>query len=287
MSVTAWLLPVKAVDVPLMAAGWAQSMEGQLTWLVGSIILLTTVFLAGALPWLKSLVLGAESAAFEDFEPKKEDPPSTRFEDEVSQGEPKTRSALEPLEEISRAVVFDFDQVLSVCEVGPVQLKQVEKLVFGGEQRLAALEALLAELAGRGIALAIVSRNSRWVIQKALAGQPDSKLGAGKRGTDLLRYFTPGLIFGWEDFSDETPKSAVINGCIMQTHRLGPADVLFVDDQFLNVADVRQNSHIEVWAVTGEGGMDAIDCAHIRHWALNFKYRPADCHRCRLSSEVK
>merc|ERR1712054_589216 len=105
---------------------------------------------------------------------------------------------------------------------------EAEKRVFGGPERVAQLDELFGAIRSKpGIALAIVSRNSRHVIEKALAMEPFSQNVPGKRGTNLLRHFTPGLIFGFEDFKDDTPKSHVIRDKIMRPQDLGRNDVLF------------------------------------------------------------
>lgn len=167
----------------------------------------------------------------------------------------------------TRAVVLDFDQVLSVVETGLAQLTQAERLVFGGAARVKELDALLGEIRSQpGVALAVVSRNSRHVVEKALEMQPFSQHVSGESSTSLLRHFTPGLVFGFEDYPDSMPKSSVITEKIMRPMSLGRPDVLFVDDMMSNVSDVQRVCGVEVLHVSGGGGMRAHHFEAIRQW---------------------
>eukprot|EP00435_Cladocopium_sp_Y103_P058850 s105_g20.t2 len=61
-------------------------------------------------------------------------------------------------------------------------------------------------------------RNSRYVINKVL------------QNLELSRFFAPSLIFGFEDFGDEVPKSSVILKHILPVLSLPASSGVFVDD---------------------------------------------------------
>jgi hypothetical protein len=190
-------------------------------------------------------------------------------DDWISYGFPKPTAAY------SAAVVLDFDQDLRDAETGLVHLVDAEKRVFGGSERAGPLwrllsgqlDELLEEIRHQpGMALAVVSRNSRHIIEKALAMERFSQHACGKQGPCLLRHFTPGLIFGFEDFNDDTPKSQVIREKIMLPQELGCGDVFFVDDMMMNISDVRRACGVQVLHVAGGGGMGPQHFDAIRHW---------------------
>eukprot|EP00440_Ansanella_granifera_P029605 gb/GFBE01032157.1/.p1 GENE.gb/GFBE01032157.1/~~gb/GFBE01032157.1/.p1 ORF type:complete len:263 (+),score=58.45 gb/GFBE01032157.1/:1-789(+) len=168
--------------------------------------------------------------------------------------------------EVSRCTVFDFDEVLSVQQVlGAAQLSEHGlRRVFGGAERLAALDVLLQDLLEHDVALAVVSRNSSEIVRRALAG---AKVHIDGVPEPLLRHFSPDLIFGCEDYGDDVPKSEVIANRIMRPNSLSPADVLFVDDCLLNVCEVRQRCKVEALHVRNGGGMDAWDMEYVKVWA--------------------
>ena len=123
-----------------------------------------------------------------------------------------------------RVVIFDFDNVLTTHEVKEVSEGRVftalKKVLlggaFGGEERLALLDAFLDNLS-QCADLGIVSRNSRQVIEASLSS------------ADLKQYFH--MIFGHEDYQDSVPKSKIIQHFLEQG--VNKHDLLFVDDMFL------------------------------------------------------
>ena len=167
----------------------------------------------------------------------------------------------------SQLVIFDFDNVLTAQEVTDevtedtsaftfaalkkAVLRPLGRGAFGGEERLGLLDSFLQELAQHAN-LGIVSRNSRQVIKASLSK------------ADLLQYFP--LIFGSEDFEDSVPKSNVILD-LVTFHKVQPKDVLFVDDEFLNVSDVSQHCHVATLHIRTPGGINCWDCEYILAWA--------------------
>mmetsp|Transcript_112591 Transcript_112591/g.313199 ORF Transcript_112591/g.313199 Transcript_112591/m.313199 type:complete len:241 (+) Transcript_112591:73-795(+) len=88
--------------------------------------------------------------------------------------------------------VFDFDQTITIRHVGVFEdLAQVCERSLGGAARVGVLNSMLAQLRGLHVAIALVSRNSRHVVRRAM------------ERAGLLAYVTEGLIFGFEDYEDE------------------------------------------------------------------------------------
>lgn len=163
----------------------------------------------------------------------------------------------------SRVVIFDFDQVLSTVEVGLHMLQSASERAFGGSERVSELDDMLTALGTGGVALAIVSRNSRHIIQRSLS------ISVSRRGTDLWRHFAvPGMVFGWEDYDDGVTKSQVIAERVLPSCRLPASSALFVDDMLKNVADVRgQCPGISVLHVKGGGGLNGDGMRSVLDWA--------------------
>eukprot|EP00435_Cladocopium_sp_Y103_P058027 s105_g20.t1 len=96
-------------------------------------------------------------------------------------------------------------------------MARIGERAFGGPERVEMLRDLLSELS-EGATIAVVSRNSRYVINKVL------------QNLELSRFFAPSLIFGFEDFGDEVPKSSVILKHILPVLSLPASSGVFVDD---------------------------------------------------------
>lgn len=126
-------------------------------------------------------------------------------------------------------IVFDFDQTLSTRHVGVFEdMARIGERAFGGPERVQMLRDLLSELS-ESATIAVVSRNSRYVINKVL------------QNLELSRFFAASLIFGFEDFGDEIPKSSVILKHILPALSLPASRGIFVDDDPSNVAEVQSN----------------------------------------------
>lgn len=134
---------------------------------------------------------------------------------------------LSPAVNTAAVVVFDFDQTLSTRHVGVFEdMARIGARAFGGPERVQMLRDLLSELS-ENATIAVVSRNSRYVINKVL------------QNLELSRFFTASLIFGFEDFGDEIPKSSVILKHILRALSLPASRGIFVDDDPSNVAEVQ------------------------------------------------
>jgi len=86
----------------------------------------------------------------------------------------------------STLIVFDFDDTIAAVNVEDHMLASPVDAAFGGEARVAALNALFHELHGAGITLAVLSFNSHDILTRALSS------------VNLLQYFHPTFIFGRE-----------------------------------------------------------------------------------------
>lgn len=125
-------------------------------------------------------------------------------------------------------IVFDFDQTLCVRHVGVFEeLSRITDRAFGGPERVEMLRDLLSQLS-KSHAITLVSRNSRHIIGKVL------------QQLDLGRFFVSNMIFGFEDFGDEVPKSAIILERILSPLGLSTSNAVFVDDDPGNVSEVRR-----------------------------------------------
>jgi len=145
-----------------------------------------------------------------------------------------------------KAVVFDFDQTISVIHfwrdltgfTPDMQLRCLnqwskERVIqgFGGEKRLHLLECLFKDLKTASVELYILSFGYKEVIIKAL------------ERVDLLVYFDKNLIWGEAEvkkFRSNTgfaskPKMRMIQKLIREKHKYSAGEVLFVDDDNKNL----------------------------------------------------
>jgi len=151
-----------------------------------------------------------------------------------------------PSDEPIKAVVFDFDQTISVIHfysdlrgyTPDMQLRCLnewskEKVLygFGGEERLQLLVGLLKDLRAAKVEIYILSFGYKEVITKAL------------ERVDLLMYFDKNLIWGEAEvkrFRSDTgipsqPKQRMIQKLIREKHNYSAGEVLFVDDDSKNL----------------------------------------------------
>ncbi|CAJ1400109.1 unnamed protein product [Effrenium voratum] len=92
---------------------------------------------------------------------------------------------------------------------------------------------------------------------------------------DLARFFHPKMIFGFEDFGDEVPKSSVILERILPTLGLDAGAAIFADDDPSNVREVQSNCP-GIWVVksprSGMGGEEftqiLAQASRLRHTLL-------------------
>jgi len=145
-----------------------------------------------------------------------------------------------------KAVVFDFDQTISVIHfysdlrgyTTDMQLRCLsewshEKVLhgFGGKERLQLLIDLLKDLRNAKVEIYILSFGYKEVIIKAL------------ERVDLLMYFDKNLIWGEAEvkrFRSDTgipsqPKQRMIQKLIREKHNYSAGEVLFVDDDSKNL----------------------------------------------------
>lgn len=145
-----------------------------------------------------------------------------------------------------KAVVFDFDQTISVIHfysdlrgyTPDMQLRCLsewskEKVIqgFGGEERLNLLIGLLKDLIEAKVEIYILSFGYKEVITKAL------------ERVDLLMYFDRNLIWGEAEvrkFRSDTgvpsqPKQRMIQKLIREKNNYSAGEVLFVDDDSKNL----------------------------------------------------
>jgi len=122
-----------------------------------------------------------------------------------------------------KCVVLDFDQTLSTKQVGMFDLStQVADRCFGGATRVRLLEQLFRELRDLAIQIVVLTRNSEYTVQKALAA-------VGLEGCQVI---------GNEEFDMDVPKSVSIRKGVLEPLNLEPREVLFVDDEMGNIQDV-------------------------------------------------
>jgi len=145
-----------------------------------------------------------------------------------------------------KAVVFDFDQTISVIHffsdlrgyTPDMQLRCLnewskEKVLygFGGEERLQLLVSLLKDLRAAKVEIYILSFGYKEVITEAL------------ERVNLLMYFDKNLIWGAAEvkrFRSDTgipsqTKQRMIQKLIREKHNYSPGEVLFVDDDYRNL----------------------------------------------------
>lgn len=160
--------------------------------------------------------------------------------------------------------VFDFDQTLTVKHVGVFEdMSHAELRIFGGPKRLAMLCAVMEQLVEGGAAIAMVSRNSRHVVWKAL--ESVGLLQFVAHGFEVTRGSR--LVFGFEDYEDTTPKSEVILQRVLRPLGLTPAVLLFVDDDRANINDVRERCPGATLVQPPRQGMDLDECELLLAWA--------------------
>jgi len=145
-----------------------------------------------------------------------------------------------------KAVIFDFDQTISVIhfysdlngynaekQLGCLNKWSDERVVkgFGGKERLQLLEGLFKDLKEASVELYILSFGHKEVIIKAL------------ERVNLLVYFDKNLIWGEAEvkkFRSDTgeysqAKLRMILKLIREKHMYSPGEVLFVDDDDKNL----------------------------------------------------
>mmetsp|Transcript_12625 Transcript_12625/g.28242 ORF Transcript_12625/g.28242 Transcript_12625/m.28242 type:complete len:152 (+) Transcript_12625:328-783(+) len=136
-----------------------------------------------------------------------------------------------------------------------MDLEQAVMRAFGGAERVASLQKCLVALAVAGAGLAIVSRNSKHIILRAL------------RAAGLDSHFHGRLVFGWEDYAETMPKSALITERIMAPAKLSEAEVIFIDDSAGNIRDVQRVC--AVVHVANKGGMGETHMTELTSWAAS------------------
>jgi len=172
--------------------------------------------------------------------------PSWNFDISNLLEEPEDEEVKIPSDEPIKAVVFDFDQTISVIHfysdlrgyTPDMQLRCLnewskEKVLygFGGEERLQLLVGLLKDLRAAKVEIYILSFGYKEVITKAL------------ERVDLLMYFDKNLIWGEAEvkrFRSDTgipsqPKQRMIQKLIREKHNYSAGEVLFVDDDSKNL----------------------------------------------------
>lgn len=152
--------------------------------------------------------------------------------------------------------VFDFDQTITTRHVGVFEdLNQFCERSLGGADRLAMLRAMFAGLRERGVAVAVVTRNSRRLVKQAL-----DRAG-------LLSFLVQGLLFGFEDYDDEVPKSYVLREKVLAALGLGEPALIFVDDDPSNIKDVKEHIAGAKLLHCPRQGLRQEDCDAILSWA--------------------
>lgn len=156
--------------------------------------------------------------------------------------------------------VFDFDQTLTTRHVGVFEdMASIEGRAFGGPERVAVLRDMLAGLRDRGAAVALVTRNSRHVVSKAL----------GQVG--LLRFVNPGSIFGFEDYGDDVPKSTVVAERVLAPFRLKVSQALFVDDDPSNITDLEERCPGIAVLKCPRTGLSEEEIRQVATWAADLR----------------
>jgi len=152
--------------------------------------------------------------------------------------------------------VFDFDQTLTVRHLGVFEdLGQVRERSFGGAARLGMLTDMLGQLQARGVAITLVTRNSSHTVQQAL------------KRADLWPFVTDGLVFGFEDYDNEVPKSHVVREQILRALGLRDAAAIFVDDDPSNIVDMQENCPNARVLRCPRQGLGEAECRDIVAWA--------------------
>ena len=144
-----------------------------------------------------------------------------------------------PSWKMERLCVFDLDLTLSVKELSYF-LACSSALIdygFGGKERVGSLQSFFQTLTDEKVAIAVVSFNSKDVVEKAL------------RSTKLLKFIAKNnqgrpLIFGYEIYDDyaAAAKSDVIKNIILPAVGIERTNfVCFLDDLADNCSDVRES----------------------------------------------
>merc|ERR1711972_801210 len=117
------------------------------------------------------------------------------------------------------------------------------------------LRSMLGHLHSKSIEIAVVSRNSRHVVSKVL------------RYADLHSFIPDELIFGFEDYADDVPKSRIVSCRIL--HVLGIPEVvtLFVDDDPSNIRDIQNRCPNISVLQSPRFGLGQLECTQIKRWA--------------------
>jgi len=155
-------------------------------------------------------------------------------------------------------LVLDFDRTLSVKHVCIFDIEDATTRAFGGVSRVETLQRTLQHVRSCGVLVTVVTRNARHIIQKALGRRP---------GVGLMDYVADGMVFGFEDYPDEMPKSQVITEHILQPRQLSAADLLFVDDDAQNVEDVLHACPGAQVIRSPRDGIGVNECDTICQWA--------------------
>jgi len=178
----------------------------------------------------------------------------------------------EPLSEIPRIVIFDFDRTLAVRHVGMFDVNgDVAGRCFGGPSRTGKLSKLLRELRAEGCTLWVVTRNSAHIVNKALTAVALRPLFAGIVGNETF-----GDEFDSASGLNKTAKSVAIRRHVLTAAQDTPLAiahmVLFVDDDAAEVSEVSNalscaTIHAGATNAHGEGGMSGADMEAVRRWA--------------------
>eukprot|EP00658_Telonema_sp_P-2_P004997 TRINITY_DN11875_c0_g16_i1.p1 TRINITY_DN11875_c0_g16~~TRINITY_DN11875_c0_g16_i1.p1 ORF type:complete len:235 (-),score=44.45 TRINITY_DN11875_c0_g16_i1:201-905(-) len=167
-----------------------------------------------------------------------------------------------------RCVVWDFDMTLSCKQVGMMDVSSasvVAERCFGGNSRVQMIHGLWSELTGAGVLHYVVTRNSEYIVKKALAA-----VGLEVEG-----------VVGDEKFGMDVPKSGVMEQVVLRPNGWESSEILFVDDDAANIRDVSQNlvGCTCVW-VNNTGrklrGIDPQDCEQILSIALTDVFNVCD-----------
>mmetsp|Transcript_94622 Transcript_94622/g.267377 ORF Transcript_94622/g.267377 Transcript_94622/m.267377 type:complete len:329 (-) Transcript_94622:316-1302(-) len=154
------------------------------------------------------------------------------------------------------AAVFDFDQTISTRHLGVFEdMEQATDRIFGGAARVKMLQAMLEHLSRCSVTIAVVTRNSRHEVAKAL------------KQVDLFPFVARDFIFGFEDYEDSVPKSSVVNKRILQTLGVPAANLIFIDDDRSNIEDVRTNCPASVVIQCPITGLGHAEYESIIRWA--------------------
>jgi len=182
----------------------------------------------------------------------------------VARGERPGQQSQHAAEGTSRhcrgTAIFDFDQTLTVRHVGPFEdLTHVVKAhrVFGGPERTEMLQRLFEQLQTSHVVIALVTRNSRHVVGKAL------------HHAGLLEYMSKELMFGFEDYGDEVPKSTVVLDRILPALGLEQNRAIFIDDDRGNMKDMQSCCPGAALIHCPRVGLGGTECGNIVAWADN------------------